>query len=408
MSTGGEMAKKNYTIAKSKALLNRYDDLLFRGYIPHKNIFRQVDMGYPAFAQRASGARFWDVDGNAYLDYLMGFGPIVLGYDDPAVCRAVQKQMADGTVYGLAHPRELVVAELLIEAIPGAEVVGFFIGGSAATSSAVRLSRVYTGRDRVIMCGYHGWHDWARPGDEGVPQTVSELTSAVPYGDLDALESHLKKYDSQVACVVMETVQGSGPPDGFLQGCVDLAHAHGAVCVFDETKVGFRVAMGGAGEYYGVIPDIATFGKACCNGYAGSFIAGKREILGSKACQSVWMTATAHGDPLSLTAMEVVIGELQRRNGIAYQWKIGNRLIEGINAVCEAGGLSYHLIGVGPMPRPVIDDSDRDRCMEMLRRCLAQGYYLHPSHPMFLSLAHTEADIEDTIDAVREAIGGLD
>ncbi|MDE2698542.1 MAG: hypothetical protein OXI23_06705 [Gemmatimonadota bacterium] len=120
------------------------------------------------------------------------------------------------------------------------------------------------------------------------------------------------------------------------------------------------------------------------------------------------MTGTAHGDPLSLTAMEVVIGELQRRNGIAYQWKIGSRLIEGINAVCEAGGLSYHLIGVGPMPRPVIDDSDRDRCMAVLRGCLARGYYLHPSHPMFLSLAHTEADIEDTIEAVREAIGDLD
>ncbi|MYF74418.1 MAG: aminotransferase class III-fold pyridoxal phosphate-dependent enzyme, partial [Gemmatimonadetes bacterium] len=199
------MSKKNYTIAKSKALLNRYGDVLVRGYIPHKNIFGQVDMDYPAFVQRAAGARFWDVDGNEFLDYVMGFGPIVLGYDDPAVCRAIHEQVANGTVYSLAYPRELTVAELLIEVIPCAEMVGFFIGGSAATSSAVRLSRVYTGRDRVITCGYHGWHDWARPGDEGVPKIVSELTCAVPYGDLDALEACLKKYDNQVACVVMET-----------------------------------------------------------------------------------------------------------------------------------------------------------------------------------------------------------
>ena len=388
----------------TQALLNRYDEVLVRGYMPHKNIFGMAAMGYPAFVQCAAGARFWDVDGKAYLDYILGFGPIVLGYDDPAVCRAIADQMARGTVYGLAHPKELEVADLLVKVIPRAEMVGFFLGGSAATSAAVRLSRAYTGRDKVIVCGYHGWHDWARPGDVGVPQPVSALTLAVPYGDLDALENCLKRNDNQVACVVMETIQAGGPPEGFLQGCVDVAHAHGAVCVFDETKVGFRVAMGGAGEYYGATPDMATYGKACCNGYAGSFIAGRREILASKACRKTWMTATAHADPLSLTAISVVVRELQRRDGIAYQWKLGNRLIEGVNAICEAGGLSYRLIGVGPMPRPAMAESDRSRCLDMLRGCLARGHYLHPSHPMFLSLAHTEADIEATIAAMGEAV----
>ena len=402
------MLDQERTIEQSKALLSRHEDVLVRGYIPHKNIFGMAEKGYPVFVQRASGARFWDVDGNAYLDYLLGFGPIVLGYDDPAVCEAIQAQIMRGTVYSTAHAREVDVAELLVDLIPGAEMVGFFVGGSAATSSAVRLSRAHTGREKVIMCGYHGWHDWARPGDVGVPQTVSQLTLSIPYGDLDALEMCLKTHDNQVACVVMETIQAAGPPDGFLQGCVDLAHAHGAVCVFDETKVGFRVAFGGAGEYYGVTPDISTFGKACCNGYAGSFICGKKEILGSEVSGSVWMTATAHGDPLSLTATETVVKELKRRDGIAYQWKIGNQLIEGINEVCEAGGLSYRLVGVGPMPRPLMDESDADRCLDMLRGCLARGFYLHPTHPMFLSLAHTEMDIEETIDAVRASVVDLD
>ena len=402
------MSVKPYSIAGSKALMDRYNEVLVRGYAPHKNLSGMLEKGYPVFIERAEGARFWDVDGNGYLDYLMGFGPIVLGYDDPAVCEAVREQMARGTVYNTAHPRELVVAELLVDAIPGAEMVGFFIGGSAATSSAVRLSRVYTGREKVIRCGYHGWHDWARPGDAGVPEQVSALTFTVPYGDLGALEDCLKANDNQVACLVMETIQEAGPPEGFLQGCVDLVHDHGAVCVFDETKVGFRVAFGGAGEYYGVTPDIATFGKACCNGYPGSLIAGRKEMLGAEACRSVWMTATAHGDPLSLTATETVVGELKRRDGIAYQWKIGNQLMEGVNAVCEQAGLSYHLVGVGPMPRPQMGDADQDRCMDMLRGCLARGFYLHPTHPMFLSLAHTEVDIEQTIEAIRESIADLD
>ena len=401
------MGEPFYSIDKSNALLGRYDETLVRGYIPHKNIFNMAEKGYPAFVQRAQGARFWDVDGHEYLDYLLGFGPIVLGYDHPAVCEAAHKQMVDGTVYSFAHPRELAVADLLIETIPGAEMIGFFIGGSAATSGAVRLSRAYTGRDKVIRCGYHGWHDWARPDDVGVPKVVSALTLTIPYGELNALEACFKEHDNQIACVVMETIQDEGPPDGFLQGCVDLAHQYGALCVFDETKVGFRVAFGGAGEHYGVVPDIATFGKACCNGYAGSFIAGKKEILGAEGCRDVWMTATAHGDPLSLAAMEVVIQELKRLDGIAYQWKIGDALIRGVNDACAHAELSYRLVGVGPMPRPVMDESDSDRCMDMLRGCLARGVYLHPTHPMFLSLAHTEDDILATIDAVRESIADL-
>jgi glutamate-1-semialdehyde aminotransferase len=286
-------------------------------------------------------------------------------------------------------------------------MLAFFVGGSAATTGAARLVRAYTGRDVVVRCGYHGWHDWARPGDAGVPQAVSELTLGVPYGDLDALDDVLNRHDDRVACVMMETVQGDGPPEGYLQGCVDTAHRHGALCVFDEIKVGFRMALGGAGEHYGVAPDLAAFGKACCNGYPGCFVAGKKEILSSEACQATWLAATFHCDLLSLVALEVVIDEMQRRDGIAHQWRLGARLIEGVNEACEAGGLGYRLSGIGPMPRPRIAEDDRDRCTAMLQGCLARGFYLHPGHPMFLSLSHTEADIEATIAAVGESIAEL-
>ncbi len=401
------MPVKPYNIETSKAMLARSDEIIVRGCQGHKRSHDMLALGYPVFTQRAVGARFWDVDENEYLDYLMGFGPILLGYNDPMVNEAIQRQMQAGTIYSTAHPKELEVAELLIDLIPAAEMLGFFIGGSAATTGALRLARAYTGREMIIRCGYHGWHDWARPEDVGVPAPIGQLTLAIPYGDLEALEDCFKQYDNRIAGVIMETIRGDGPPAGYLQGCVDLAHQYGALCIFDEIKVGFRVAFGGAGEYYGVTPDLATFGKACCNGYPGSFVAGKKEILASEQCQSAWLAATFHCDLLSLVALETVVKEMKRRDGIAYQWKIGNRLIEGVNQACEQGGLGYRLSGLGPMPTPNIVEEDRERCITMLQGCLARGFYLHPSHPMFLSLSHTEADIEATISAVRESIADL-
>ena len=401
------MPVKPYNIEQSKALLDRSDQLIVRGCQGHKRSHEMLALGYPVFTQRAAGARFWDVDGNEYLDYLMGFGPILLGYNDPVVNAAVQAQMEEGTIYSTAHPKELEVAQMLIDLIPAVEMLGFLIGGSAATSAAVRLARSYTGRDKVIMCGYHGWHDWSRTEDEGAPAVIAPFTIKVPYGDLDALEDIFKQNDNEIACVIMETIQGGGPPEGFLQGCVDMAHKYGALCIFDEVKVGFRVAFGGAGEYYGVTPDLTAFAKACSNGYPGSFVAGRKEILGSPQCQSSWMAATFHCDLPSLVSIETVINEVKRRDGIAYQWKLGNRLIKGINAACEDGGLGYRLTGVGPMPTPLMEEEEKDRCIAMLQGCLARGYYLHPNHPMFFSLSHTEEDIEDTIVAVQESIADL-
>ena len=402
------MPVKPYTIDKSKACLKRSDELMVRGCQGHKRSHSMLEMGYPVFTQRADGARFWDVDGNEYLDFLLGFGPILLGYNEPAINAALGKQITEGTVFSTAHPKELEVAQMLIDRIPVAEMVGFLIGGSAVTSAALRLARTYTGREKVIRCGYHGWHSWTRPGDAGIPKGISELTLDFPYGDLDALEDRFKEHDNQVACVIMESVLGDGPLEGFLQGVVDMAHRYGALAVFDEVKVGFRVAIGGGSEYYGVTPDLATYGKACCNGFPGSFVAGRKEILGSEACQGAGLAATFHCDLPSLVALEVVINELERRDGIAYQWKIGNRLIEGVNKACEEGGLGYKLIGTGPMPTPTMQEEDRDRCIAMLQGCLARGFYLHPGHPMFLSLAHSEQDIEDTIVAVQESIADLD
>jgi glutamate-1-semialdehyde 2,1-aminomutase len=335
----------------------------------------------------------------------MGFGPIVLGHNDPVVKEAVRRQMDEGTVYSLCHPLEVEVANLLIDTIPSAERVAFYLGGSSATSGAVRVARAYTERDRIIRCGYHGWHDWTRPNDPGVPDVVSDLTQTIGYGDLDQLSDALKRHPGEVACVVIETIQQGGPPEGYLEGCISLAHEHGALCVFDETKVGFRVAFGGGGGHFNATPDMSTFGKAISNGYPGSFLVGRAEILGSESTESLWMTATFQSDLLSLAAIRATISELQRRDGINYQWRLGDRLIAGINDAFGSSSLSFRLTGCGPMPTPVVDESDRDRCFAVLHACLAKGQYLHPTHPWFLSLSHTEVDIDATIAAVSEAVG---
>jgi len=399
------MSVRSHSIEKSRAFLARSQEITIRCCQSHKRTPEMLAHGYPIFAQRAQGARFWDVDGNEYLDYLLGFGPILLGYDDPAVNAAIRRQIEEGTIYTTAHPKELEIAERLIALIPGAEMVGFFIGGSAATSAATRIARAYTDRDYIARCGYHGWHDWCISG-AGVPKGVSELTLGFPYNDLDRLEDGLKQNPDKVACVIVETVQGTGPAEGFLQGVVDLAHQYGALAIFDEVKVGFRVAYGGGGEYCGVIPDLSAFGKACCNGYPGSFVAGKKEILSK--CEGVWVGATFHCDLPSLVAMEAVIAEMKRRDGIAYQWKIGARLMEGINAACEEAGVPFRLVGLAPMPTPVVSDPPDERVMKMIRGALARGHYLHYAHPWFLSLSHTEADIESTIEAVSESLADLE
>ncbi len=394
-------------ITRSADLLAQSDKLLVRGCQGHKRSHEMIARGYPVFISRAAGPRFWDADGNSYVDYLLAYGPILLGYDDPVVNAAITHQIQHGTIFTTAWEQEVSIAQQLIDLIPSAEMLGFLIGGSAATTGAIRLARAYTGKDYVIRSGYHGWHDWAMAGRIGVPEQVGQLTLEVPYNDLQALEDLLRQHTGKVACVIMETTREQGPTTEFLQGCVDLAHQYDALCIFDEIKVGFRVAYGGAGERFGVTPDMSSFGKACCNGYPGSFVAGRKEILGSPKCQEAWLAATFHCDTLSLTAMSVVISEMQRRNGIEYQWKMGERLIEGLNAVTREHEIGYRLTGLGPMPTPVTDEADKERVTSMLQGCLARGVYLPPGHPLFLSLSHTPEIIEQTIDTVAEAAAAV-
>ena len=294
----------------------------------------------PFFIARGKGSHVWDVDGNEYVDFINGLCAVTLGHGDPDVTAAVKAQLEDGTIFSLPHPLEHQVAEKIVEIVPCAEMVRFGKNGSDATAGAIRLARAYTSRDHVAACGYHGWQDWyigATTRNRGVPQATRDLTHLFGYNDLDSLHKIFQNHPGQVAAVIMEPMNISEPKDGFLSKVQELARQHGAVLIFDETITGFRYANGGAQEYFGVTPDLATFGKGLANGYPVSAVAGKAEIM--RLMEEIFFSFTFGGETLSLAAALAVMTKLQKQPVIKTLWDQGRKVVEGSRALVSKHGL---------------------------------------------------------------------
>jgi glutamate-1-semialdehyde aminotransferase len=401
--------------AASREWWSRGCNLIVGGGQAHKRPVKYLCRGGPAFATRAEGARFWDADGNEYIDYLLAYGPIVLGHADEQVAAAVRGQMDRGHLFSVEHPLAVELAEELTGLIPSAEMVRYFVGGSSAVLGAVRCARAFTGRQKIIRCGYHGWFDWCRPTDPGAALLQREVSFEVPYGDLSSLRERLEGCAGDAAAVVIEAVQQDGPPEGYFDGVRRLCDEHGAVFVLDEIKTGFRFHLGGAQALLGIEPDLSAFGKAMCNGYPGSALVGRRRVLEGR--EDTFLAATFHADLLSLAAARTVIRVLRERSGIEHFHALGRRLIDGCNEVFRDAALPCRVIGLPPMPTPVetgADDAEtpmtpayKGRSLtEFCAACQRRGVYV-TGHPWFLSLAHTAEDIEHTLsvatDAAREA-----
>jgi glutamate-1-semialdehyde aminotransferase len=331
-----------------------------RGLVPgwtqtlSKNPTQWIQGVAPAYVARAEGAHVWDVDGNRYVDLPMALGAVLLGHAHPAVAEAIERQLRDGIVFTLPHPIELEVAELVLASVPGAERVRFAKGGSDANSAAVRLARAITGRDVVLVCGYHGWHDWfigSTSRGAGVPEPVRALVDEFPFNDLDGLDAALQRHDRRVAAVMLEPVGASEPAPGFLEGVVERARAAGALAIFDEIITGFRIAPGGAQERYGVTADIATFGKAIGNGMPLSAIAGRAEIMDQLG--EVFFSGTHGGETLSLAAARAVLGVLDA-DAYDHIERIGERLRSGITQAIGAAGLAEWVTIGGAAARTVV------------------------------------------------------
>lgn len=363
----------------------------------------------PNFIARGQGSHVWDVDGNEYIDYPMALAPVLLGHGDPEVTEAVARQIRDGTIYSLAHPLEVEVAEQLVALVPCAEMVRFGKNGSDATAGAVRVARAFTGRDRIACCGYHGWQDWyigTTTRNKGVPAAVRELTKTFSYNDLASLERTLSEHPNQFAAVVMEPVGIVEPQPGFLEGVKALAHRHGALLVYDEIVTGFRWAIGGAQEYFGVTPDLACCGKAMANGYPISAVVGRRDVM--EVFDDVFFSFTFGGETASLAATKAVLTKIQREKVIPHLWEQGQRLKDGFNALARAFGVERHTRCVGYAPRTVMTFHDAAGAESLIlkslfqQECLKRGILF--SGGQNLSYSHSDADIEQTLRVYRTAM----
>lgn len=365
----------------------------------------------PLFLERGDGGRVWDVDGNVYLDYLLGLLPIVLGYRDPDVDGAIRDQLERGIVFSLATELEAEVAELLVRLIPCAEQVRFGKNGSDATSAAIRLARWMTRRDKVIACGYHGWHDWyigTTARHFGVPEAVRALTTAVDFDDVDALDQALAADPGAYACIILEPDGAHIPSPGYLKAVQDLARGHGSLLVFDEIVSGFRAHLGGAQVVHGVTPDLACFGKSMANGMPISAVVGPRDLM--KGMEDVFFSGTFGGECLSLAAAKATIGKLEREDGPGRLTALGRRLravTEGI--IGEIGlGEQIGFMGADWCPRLQIRDpgpAGSAVATSLLRQELV-GAGLLMGMAFNLCLAHDdEAVIADTERSLRAALG---
>jgi glutamate-1-semialdehyde 2,1-aminomutase len=294
----------------------------------------------PKYLQHGKGSHVWDVDGNEYIDYTMGVGPLSLGYAYDKVDEAIKKQLEDGITFSLMHPLEVEVAELIHKVVPNAESVRYSKVGADVTSAAVRVARAFTGRNKVLCCGYHGWHDWyiaVTDRNKGIPQAVQDLSFTFNYNDI---QSVIDSMDEDTACVILEPYVFDEPKDNFLQKLREVCTKNGTLLIFDEMWSGFRIAVGGAQEYFGVKADLATFSKAVANGMPISILTGRKDIM-SLLDKDVFFFSTFGGEALSLAAAKATIHELIDKKVPQYLAKQGRKLKDEYNSIAQKLGMNY-------------------------------------------------------------------
>jgi glutamate-1-semialdehyde 2,1-aminomutase len=360
----------------------------------------------PIYLQRGKGARVWDVDGNEYLDFNMAIGPVSLGYAYERVDQAITRQLTSGITFSLMHPLEVEVAEMLSEVIPNAERVRFSKTGADVTSAAIRAARAYTGRKKIVCCGYHGWHDWyigATTRHKGIPEEVSQLTRTFSYNDLKSLSDAV---DSQTACVILEPVLFEPPKDDFLYKVRELCSARGVVLIFDEMWTGFRLSMGGAQSYFDVKADLATFSKAMANGMPIAALTGRRDIM-DLFNEEIFFYTTFGGETLSLAAAKATISELQEKKVPAHLAQLGLKLREGYIALAENLGMNYtQCVGLDCRTMVTFSPAGDELPLEMKslvqQELIKRGILWSGAHA--LSYSHQMEDIDYLLEAYAEVL----
>lgn len=294
----------------------------------------------PKYITSGKGSHVWDADCNEFIDYNMGIGPVSLGYCYDRVDNAIIEQLKQGITFSMMHPLEVELAELIREVVPNAESVRFSKTGADVTSAAVRLARAYTGKDKVLCCGYHGWHDWyisVTDRNAGIPGPVKEMTYTFDYNDINSV---IESIDSSIACIILEPVVFEEPKENFLYHLREICTKNNIILIFDEMWTGFRMHLGGAQKYFGVEADLACFSKAVANGMPLSVLTGKKEIMRLLE-KDVFFFTTFGGETLSLAAAKATIEEMKEKNVAEYISEQGSKLINGYNETAKKLGMDY-------------------------------------------------------------------
>lgn len=359
--------------------------------------------GLPLFATSAKGAYLTDLVGNSVIDMICGFGSIILGHADDEVDEAVISAIRSGVSRTIRVPDQVALARRLCSLIPNADLVFPVKTGSDATSLAVRLARAATGRDIVLRWGYQGWHDWCAPRDLGIPAAVRQLTKVVPYdsyGDIEAFEREIDLYKQNLACLIMMPFEVEAPPQGFLEECRTLVHKAGGLFILDEVRSGFRVALGGAQQYYRVDADLCAFSKAIGNGYSIAAVTGPRQLfspIGDISASSLYFR-NADGFAAGIATLEA----LESRRVTDRLWQLGRQFQDGIARAAQLAGVPIRVTGLPVMPYHSFG-LPREMELEMNSVfCIAayrHGTLFHPDHHWFISDAMTPNTIAAAVDA---------
>lgn len=402
---------------KSMALFAEAQTLVPGGVAGIRRPYNFVQGEYPIFFTDGKGGRITDVDGNEYIDYLCAYGPIAIGYREKEIDDAVIAQIQNkGICFSLTQPMQNELVRKLQEVIPCCEMAAIVKTGSDATTIAIRVARAFTGKTKIARCGYHGWHDWCVEVKGGIPQKLYEDILEFHYNDLDELEDILKQNAPDMAAIIVTPVghplaaEVQMPKPGYLDGVRKLADQYGCVLIFDEIRSGFRCHIGGAQAYFGVTPDLATFGKAMANGYAIAALVGKREIMNVMA-DKVFLSSTffpnSDAQIAALATIDFLIREKVPETIIAK----GNKFAAEVAKVIAGSGMPVNFSGAPWMPFITFPKDDtglyKKLRTEFYTQLIRRKVFLQPYHHGYICFRHTDDDLAYTVNAIRESLAEL-
>ena len=388
------------------------------GVLGIRRPYNFVEGEYPIYFEHGKGGKITDIDGNEFIDYLCAYGPIIIGHREEEIDNAAIDQIRKkGFCFSLTQKIQNDLSEKLSKIIDCAETTVFTKTGSDATTLAIRVARGYTGRTKIIRCGYHGWHDWCVEVKGGIPKKLYEDTLEFEYNNLEELEDLLKMHGDDTAGIIITPIghplgnQCEYPKEGFLQGVRDLADKYGVVLIFDEIRTGFRIHLGGAQMLYGVTPDLSAFGKALANGYAISACVGKQEIM-KVIEKEVFVSSTFFPNSIAYAAALKTLDFIEQNNVLDQIKRKGEWFNQKLAEICASHKVETETSPIPQMPfvtfKKNADKTYKEMRKDFYTQLIRRKVFLQPYHHGYICYRHTEADLNYTLDAVDQALSFID